>query len=173
MNIKGIMKTVDKEKELNDYIREWIDARYYDWSTFYHDVQINKRSGIYQLKKGGELFEYLSNIVANIEEHLIAGKSCHIIPSKFSSIDQFLCFVRNFKQYISDNYHLLEINIAGEDTSYMVITMCEIIDAVNDMAERCLDIYLREAHTPEPYSLMRRSLAKGEIDTFMTTLEVL
>lgn len=171
MNIKGIMKTVDKEKELNDYIREWIDARYYDWSTFYHDVQINKRSGIYQLKKGGELFEYLSNIVANIEEHLIAGKSCHIIPSKFSSIDQFLCFVRNFKQYISDNYHLLEINIAGEDTSYMVITMCEIIDAVNDMAERCLDIYLREAHTPEPYSLMRRSLAKGEIDTFMTTLE--
>ena len=171
MNIKGIMKTVDKEKELNDYIREWIDARYYDWSTFYHDVQINKRSGIYQLKKGGELFDYLSNIVANIEEHLIAGKSCHIIPSKFSSIDQFLCFVRNFKQYISDNYHLLEINIAGEDTSYMVITMCEIIDAVNDMAERCLDIYLREAHTPEPYSLMRRSLAKGEIDTFMTTLE--
>ena len=160
MNIKGIMKTVDKEKELNDYIREWIDARYYDWSTFYHDVQINKRSGIYQLKKGGELFDYLSNIVANIEEHLIAGKSCHIIPSKFSSIDQFLCFVRNFKQYISDNYHLLEINIAGEDTSYMVITMCEIIDAVNDMAERCLDIYLREAHTPEPYSLMRRSLAK-------------
>ena len=171
MNIKGIMKTVDKEKELNDYIREWIDARYYDWSTFYHDVQINKRSGIYQLKKGGELFDYLSNIVANIEEHLIAGKSCHIIPSKFSSIDQFLCFVRNFKQYISDNYHLLEINIAGEDTSYMVITMCEMIDAVNDMAERCLDIYLREAHTPEPYSLMRRSLAKGEIDTFMTTLE--
>lgn len=165
------MKTVDKEKELNDYIREWIDVRYYDWSTFYHDVQINKRIGIYQLKKGGELFDYLSNIVANIEEHLIAGKSCHIIPSKFSSIDQFLCFVKNFKQYISDNYHLLEINIAGEDTSYMVITMCEIIDAVNNMAERCLDIYLREVHTPEPYSLMRRSLAKGEIDTFMTKLE--
>lgn len=113
----------------------------------------------------------MSNIVANIEEHLIAGKSCHIIPSKFSSIDQFLCFVKNFKQYISDNYHLLEINIAGEDTSYMVITMCEIIDAVNNMAERCLDIYLREVHTPEPYSLMRRSLAKGEIDTFMTKLE--
>lgn len=114
------MKTVDKEKELNDYIREWIDARYSDWSTFYHDVQINKRSGIYQLKEGGELFDYLFNIVANIEEHLIAGKSCHIIPSKFSSIDQFLSFVRNFKQYISDNYHLLEINLVGENTSYIV-----------------------------------------------------
>lgn len=165
------MKTVDKEKELNNYIREWIDARYCDWSTFYHDVQINKRSGIYLLKRGCELFDFLSNIVANIEEHLIAGKSCHIIPSKFSSIDQFLCFVRNFKQYISDNYHLLEINMAGDDTSYMVITMYEIIDAVNNMVERCLDIYLREEHTPEPYSLMRRSLAKGEIETFMTTLE--
>ena len=81
------MNTVDKEKELNDYIREWIDARYSDWSTFYHDVQINKRSGIYLLKEGGDLFDYLFNIVANIEEHLIAGKSCHIIPSKFSSID--------------------------------------------------------------------------------------
>ena len=52
------MTTVDKEKELNDYIREWIDARYSDWSTFYHDVQINKRSGIYLLKEGGELFDY-------------------------------------------------------------------------------------------------------------------
>ena len=165
------MKTVDKEKELNDYIREWIDARYSVWRTFYQDVQINKRSGIYLLKNGTKLFDYLCNIITNIENHLIVEKSCHIIPSKFSSIDQFLCFVRNFKQYVSDNYHLLEINLVGEDTSYMVITMCEIVDAVNNMAERCLDIYLREEHTPEPYSLMRRSLAKGEIETFMTTLE--
>lgn len=60
------MNTVDKEKELNDYIREWIDARYCDWCAFYHDVQINKRSGIYLLNEGGGLFDYLSNIVANI-----------------------------------------------------------------------------------------------------------
>ena len=165
------MNTVDKEKELNNYIREWIDARYCDWSAFYHDVQINKRSGIYLLKRGCELFDFLSNIISNIEEHLIAEEPNRIIPSKFSSIDQFLCFVRNLKQYISDNYPLLEINLAGEDTSYMVITMCEIVDAVNNMAERCLNVYLREEHAPEPYSLMRRSLAKGEIDTFMTTLK--
>lgn len=164
------MNTVDKEKELNDYIREWIDARYCDWSTFYHDVQINKRSGIYLLNRGCELFDFLFNIISNIEEHLIAEESNHIIPSKFSSIDQFLCFVRNFKQYISDNYHLLEINLAGEDTSYMVITMCEIVDAVNNMAERCLNVYLREAHTPEPYYLIKRSLAIGDIKTFMTQL---
>lgn len=165
------MNTVDKEKELNNYIREWIDVRYCDWRTFYHDVQINKRSGIYLLKRGCELFDFLSNIISNIEEHLIAEEPNRIIPSKFSSIDQFLCFVRNLKQYISDNYPLLEINLAGEDTSYMVITMCEIVDAVNNMAERCLNVYLREEHAPEPYSLMRRSLAKGEIDTFMTTLK--
>ena len=57
------MKTVDKEKELNDYIREWIDARYSVWRTFYQDVQINKRSGIYLLKNGIKLFDYLCNII--------------------------------------------------------------------------------------------------------------
>ena len=51
---------------MNDYIREWIDARYCDWRAFYHDVQINERSGIYLLNEGDELFDYLSNIVANI-----------------------------------------------------------------------------------------------------------
>ena len=165
------MNTVDKENELNDYIREWVDARYNVWRTFYQDVQISKKSSIYLLKKGSELLDFLCNIIANMENHLIAEEPNHIIPSKFSSVNQFLCFVRNFRQYVLDNYHLLKNNFAGEDTSYIVTSMCEIVDAVSNMADRCLDIYLREEHTPEPYSLMRRSLAKGEIETFMTTLE--
>ena len=52
------MNTVDKEKELNDYIREWIYARYSVWRTFYQDVQIGKRNGIYLLKNGTKLFDF-------------------------------------------------------------------------------------------------------------------
>ena len=41
----------------------------------------------------------LNSLIGNIEEHLICEKGIDIIPSKFSSVDQFLVFISRFKEF--------------------------------------------------------------------------
>lgn len=69
---------VEKERELSEYLEEWISARYKDWSMFYHSANQDKRNGVYRLKSGDRLMDLLDDIMGNIEEHFDLEKGCHL-----------------------------------------------------------------------------------------------
>ena len=98
------------EKELSEYVSEWLDARWQHWSLVNTSIHRDRRTGIYRLKQGEKLLDYLNSIMGIIEGHLGMDKGQHLIPSKFSSINQFAQFLQNFTQYLRDNYYLIEIN---------------------------------------------------------------
>lgn len=50
-------------------------------------IHRDRRTGIYRLKEGDELFNYLDSVMGNLEEHLDIDKGQHLIPSKFSSVN--------------------------------------------------------------------------------------
>lgn len=102
------------ENELSEYVSEWLDARWQHWSFVYTSIHRDRRSGIYRLKQGEKLLDYLNSIMGIIEDHLGMDKGQHLIPSKFSSINQFAQFLQNFTQYLRDNYYLIEINPLAE-----------------------------------------------------------
>lgn len=74
------------ENELSEYVSEWLDARWQHWSFVYTSIHRDRRSGIYRLKQGEKLLDYLNSIMGIIEDHLGMDKGQHLIPSKFSSI---------------------------------------------------------------------------------------
>lgn len=165
------MDTINKEKEINEYFEEWLSSRLPEWDSFFYDVMRNRRNGAYLLKDGEKICDLLNSIQGNLEEHLACSSAEHIIPSRFSSIDQLLQFLQNFKRYLVRERHWVEQNICGDSTSYIVYDTLKIMDDICSMTDRCCEVYLRKNGLSAPYQKMRELLHKNEIDAFMDLLK--
>lgn len=145
------MTTLEKERELSDYIKGWINSRFSDWQMFNKSTYRDRRTGIYQLNDGSRLMDLFDSVMGYIEEYLLFDDNEALIPSKFSSIDEFLHSVdMNYNHYKSQ-YHLLEKNLDGENTSYIVIDLIKIIQSFKAMRDRCWKLYQQGLDLPTPY----------------------
>lgn len=158
------------ENELSEYVSEWLDARWQHWSFVYTSIHRDRRTGIYRLKQGEKLLDYLNSIMGNIEDHLGMDKGQHLIPSKFSSINQFAQFLQNFTQYLRDNYYLIETNYNKEQTDIIVTDIANMVNEIIEMSNRCLDIILVDDNIPIPYQQVKKSLYNGDIKEFISLL---
>lgn len=164
------MQITKLERELSEFVREWIDARWQKWSLNYEAIRRDRRTGIYSLNQGGKLLDYLDSIMGNLEDHLGMDKGQHLIPSKFSSINQFARFLQNFTQYLRDNYYLIEINFNKEQTDIIVADIANMVNEIIEMSNRCLDIILIDENVPIPYLQVKKSLYNGDIKEFISLL---
>ena len=164
------MQIMKLERELSKFVREWIDARWQKWSLNHEAIRRDRRTGIYSLNQGGKLLDYLDSIMGNLEDYLDMDKGQHLIPSKFSSINQFAQFLQNFTQYLRDNYNLVEINLNKEYTDIIVVDIATMVKEIIEMSNRCLDIILDDENVPIPYQQVKKSLYKGDIKELVCLL---
>lgn len=164
------MQITKLERELSEFVREWIDARWQKWSLNYKAIRRDRRTGIYSLNQGGKLLDYLDSIMGNLEDYLDMDKGQHLIPSKFSSINQFVLFLQNFTQYLRDNYYLIEINFNKEQTDIIVADIANMVNEIIEMSNRCLDIILVDDNVPIPYQQVKKSLYNGDVKEFISLL---
>lgn len=164
------MQITKLERKLSEYVSEWIDARWQKWSLNYEAIRRDRRTGIYSLNQGGKLLDYLDSIMGNIEAHLGMDKGQHLIPSKFSSINQFAQFLQNFTQYLRDNYYLIETNLNKEQTDIIVADIANMVNEIIEMSNRCLDIILVDDNVPIPYQQVKKSLYNGDVKEFIGLL---
>ena len=164
------MQITKLERELSEFVREWIDARWQKWSLNYKAIRRDRRTGIYSLNQGGKLLDYLDSIMGNLEDYLDMDKGQHLIPSKFSSINQFAQFLQNFTQYLRDNYYLIETNYNKEQTDIIVTDIANMVNEIIEMSNRCLDIILVDDNVPIPYQQVKKSLYNGDVKEFISLL---
>lgn len=164
------MQITKLERELSEYVSEWIDARWQQWSLNYDAIRRDRRTGIYSLNQDGKLLDYLDSIMGNLEDHLGIDKGQHLIPSKFSSINEFSTFLKNFTQYLCDNYYLVEKNLNKEYTDMIVVDIAKMVNEIIEMSNRCLDIILYDENVPIPYQQVKKSLYNGDIKEFISLL---
>ena len=164
------MQITKLERKLSEYVREWIDARWQKWSLNYEAIRRDRRTGIYSLNQGGKLLDYLDSIMGNLEDYLDMDKGQHLIPSKFSSINQFAQFLQNFTQYLRDNYYLIETNFNKEHTDLIVVDIANMVNEIIEMSNRCLDIILVDDNVPIPYQQVKKSLYNGDVKEFISLL---
>lgn len=158
------------EIELSEYVNEWLDARWQHWSLVNTSIHRDRRTGIYRLKQGEKLLDYLNSIMGIIEDHLGMDKGQHLIPSKFSSINQFAQFLQNFTQYLRDNYYLIETNFNKEQTDIIVADIANMVNEIIEMSNRCLEIILVDDNVPIPYQQVKKSLYNGDVNEFISLL---
>lgn len=158
------------ENELSEYVSEWLDARWQHWSYVYKSIHRDRRTGIYRLKQGEKLLDYLNSIMGIIEDHWGMDKGQHLIPSKFSSINQFAQFLQNFSQYLRDNYYLIETNFNKEQTDIIVADIANMVNEIIEMSNRWLDIILVDDNVPIPYQQVKKSLYNDDVKEFISLL---
>lgn len=158
------------EIELSEYVNEWLDARWQHWSLVNTSIHRDRRTGIYRLKQGEKLLDYLNSIMGIIKDHLGMDKGQHLIPSKFSSINQFAQFLQNFTQYLRDNYYLIETNFNKEQTDIIVADIANMVNEIIEMSNRCLEIILVDDNVPIPYQQVKKSLYNGDVKEFISLL---
>ena len=162
---------VEKERELSEYIEEWISARYEEWYYIYTAINRDRQTGIYRLKLGDQLLQLLYDIIGNIEEHFGTKEKQHIIPSKFSSISQLLHFLENFQKHINNHYYLIEQNFNGEDTDTIVHDINRMCNDIDEMVTRCLHVYLTDNTIPIPYQQVHDALRNKNVELFVKLIE--
>lgn len=164
---------IQKEEQLSSYLKEWINSRYPDWNEFYQSEYPYRQQGIYQLKDGDRLLDMLNDIMGNVENHLLVNEETHLIPSKFSSINQLLSFLLNFDTLIKSKYHYVEENICGEQTNYVVVKIISICEDIGQMVTRCRDIYMADDFIPIPYKQAKDSLINNDVAKFIDIMKSL
>ena len=158
---------VEKERELSDYLEEWVAARYGEWNDIYRATNRDRHTGIYRLESGDKLLQLLYDIIGNIEDHLSVDKNCHLIPSQFSSISQLLQFLENFQQHIKRHFYLIDRNIKGVETDMVVVDMFKMCNDIDQMVTRCQSIYLTDNSIPIPYQQTLAALRNNDVQQFV------
>lgn len=164
------MQITKLERELSEYVSEWLDARWQQWSLNYDSICRDRRTGIYRLKEGDELFDYLDSIMEHLKKYLRIDKGQHLIPSKFSSINEFSTFLQYFTNFIHDNYYLVKKNFKKEHTDLIVVDIANMVNEIIEMSNRCLYIILGDAKVPIPYQQVKKSLYNGDVKEFISLL---
>ena len=164
------MQITKLERELSEYVSEWLDARWQKWSLNYDAISRDWRTNFINLNQGEHLYYYYDSIIEHLKEYLSIDKGQHLIPSKFSSINEFSTFLQNFTQFIHDNYYLVEKNFKKEHTDLIVVDIATMVNEIIEMSNRCLDIILVDDNVPIPYQQVKKSLYNGDVKEFISLL---
>ena len=76
------MITINKAKEIAKYVSNFANSRFEDIDIFYRTTHRDRNYGIYQLKHGTILMDFLGSIHGNIGERL---NSPNLLPNVFAS----------------------------------------------------------------------------------------
>ncbi len=167
------MSIITKEQELSDYIKSWINIRYDDWKFICDCVYRDRQYEIYKLKNGPNLMDLFISFISYLEEYFIFGEDEKLIPSRFSSVSQFLQSIDNQNCYLDSQYHFIENNLNGDDTSFIIIDLIKMLRDFKAMKERCWSVYHNDILTPSPYQQALFFLQKGELNSFIDVLKSL
>jgi hypothetical protein len=158
---------MNRVKKIEKYIAEFFSERFERLDWFYRTTHEQRTHGIYQLKQGTDLMDFLISIHSNVEDHLYFDR---LIPQKFVAPDNLFSYLGNFKVWLNEHQHLLDINFQGEDTDYIVTETQKIKNDLVNMIDYVKHIYDWE-DTNVPYQDLRYSLLTKNIPAFIGTLK--
>lgn len=159
-----------KFKQIEKYLFDFFSNRFEDFDNFYRTTHRDRNVqnyGIYALKDGNKLMDFLNSIHGNIEDQFYFEK---LIPHKFVTPEALLMTLEHFKRYLNENQKYLDINFEGEDTSYIITETQRIKDELVLAIDYAKTIYDYE-DTLIPYQELRYKLISNNIPDFIAILK--
>lgn len=158
---------MDKINRIEKYLFDFFSSRFDQIDSFYRSTHRDRQYGIYRLKEGNQLMDFIMSIHANIEELFYATK---LIPQNFATPEVLLSALQRFKEYLNDNQKYLDINYNGEQTDYIVYETQQIKDELIQAIDYTKTIYDYE-DTLIPYQELRYKLITKNIPDFIDILK--
>jgi len=160
-----------KEKEINEYLEEWVTQYYHKWTPFYHDVNRNKQSFRAQIKGANTLLDLMDDIIGNIEGHFAKEESQHIIPTCFPSIESLMDWMVWMKEWVKKKIPLIESNRSTDFPNYYMDHLSSMVWELTKMIERCEKNYATDSDMPAPFHRLRKSLLNEDVEEFIDILK--
>lgn len=154
---------MDKIKRIEKYLFEFFSSRFENIDHFYRSTHEQREWGIYKLKDGNLLMDFIISIHGNIEEQFYFER---LIPQKFASPESLLLALDGFKRYLNENQKYLDKNSKGDNVSYLVTTTQHIKTELVQMIDYTKTIYDYE-DTVIPYQELRYKLITHNILTLL------
>jgi hypothetical protein len=149
-----------KSEHIEKHIKEFFESRFDNYQMFYKDVSQNRRVGIYRLKEGAALMDFLNDIMGNVEEKLM-GK---LIPQNFVSVESLINYLKAFKQHLIDKQCLLDLN-KHEAGRYELNEIQRIKEELIELVDYVVTSYDMEDNVI-PYHDLKRALVTKNLDEF-------
>ena len=162
-----IMITINKAKEIAKYVSDFASSRFEDIDIFYRTTHRDRHYGIYQLKHGPALMDFLISIHGNMEEKL--NFPC-LLPTVFASPNQLMEYLLWLRKYIVSHQDYINDNISGDNTSYIIVELSHISNDIISMID-----YVKQWYDADddniPYLEMRFCLNSQNIGKFIAYLQ--
>lgn len=156
-----------KINRLEKYLYDFFSSRFEHIDLFYRSTHRDRHYGIYKLKNGNLLMDFVISIHGNIEEKFYAEK---LIPQKFATPEALLGSLDSFKTYLNDNQKHLDLNFHGENTKYIVTEIQKIKNELVQAIDYTKIIYDFE-DTVIPYQELRYKLIVNDTKGFIDILK--
>lgn len=158
---------MNKLKRLEQYLYNFFSSRFEHLDFFYRTTHRDRVVGIYKLKNGNKLMDFIMSIHSNIEEQFCFE---NLIPQKFVTPEALLLSLESFKKYLNDNQNNLDINYEGENTDYIVSEIQQIKNEIVQAIDYSKKIYDYEDMVI-PYQELRYKLIINNIPDFIVILK--
>lgn len=163
------MITIYKAREIEKYVSDFAQSRVEELDVFFRSTHRDRETGIYKLKGGAKLMDFLITLHSEIVEKM---SQSHLIPQVFASPEQLLVYLLNFRTYVVDKQKLISIDEERENISYIVTELREISEAVIAMIDYVKQWYDAD-DTGIPYLEMRYCLMNRNVDRFVEYLKTI
>jgi hypothetical protein len=157
-----------KIERIENYLFDFLKENIYEFDMFYRTTVEQKNEGIYRLDNGGQILDFLNNVHSNISEHLSSKK---LIPNRFTTPDDLLIFLQNFKNFIIENSILLDEDNVNENTSYIITHFIAYKNKIIKAIDYSFEIYDLEDEKMLIYQQLRYHLIKEDIELFIQNLK--
>lgn len=158
---------MSKVKRIEKYLFEFFSNRFEDFDMFYRSTHRDRHTGIYNLKDGNRIMDFIISIHSNIEDHFYYE---HLVPHKFATPDALFRSLDLFKKYLNENQKLLDKNYKRENTSYIIHETQKIKTELVEMIDYAKKLYDYE-DTLIPYQELRYKLITRNIPDFVNILK--
>lgn len=157
-----------KLNRIENYLNDFFENNIYDFDMFYRTTYEQRQQGIYKLENGSIILDFLNDVHSNIEDKL---KYPNLVPHRFTTPDDLLCYLSSLKKYIVNKSYLLKENEIDENTNYIITYFVEYKNKIIKAIDYIFEIYDLEDENILLYQQLRYHLIKEDIPSFINDLK--
>ena len=159
---------MNKIQRVEKYIYEFFANRFEQYDSFYRSTHRDRTYGVYKLNDGTKVMDLIMSIHGNIEDLFYYEK---LIPHKFTTPESLFSSLNAFKEYLIKHEYLINENLDGENTFYVVSELLKIKTELIQMIDYAKQLYDFEDNVI-PYQDLRYYLINKDINNFIKILYI-
>lgn len=158
---------MNKIERIEKYLHAFFKFNLFEFYDFYITTEDQKREAILTIENGRKLLDFLRDLY-HYTERLTSPK---LVPHNFTTPDDLILYLTNFKRFIEENSIVLIENEEASKNSFLIQDIIFFKNEIVKAIDYSLQIYDLEDENILLYQQLRYYLIKNEVPSFINDLK--